>query len=359
MVRGQAQNASGSPIAILDFIGARTIGITGTRPCATPSRLPLSVRQRHESPVSTNPRSPGSSVGKRMTKRLEVVCDDRYIDVATVLQKVRRLHRRPSTKSRWHSFRSVEWPALFQLIDVCGGIHRGISDYRAGDLKGSWRSLEIVMNDGLAIEDIMNWPTIVDEAIPASSEIPNKTDLDRDGCVHINSFIEACNVRTLERSLQRLRKRFKGGDLRMDLKRDEHLDLAELFDVVEQALCDRWFAELTGYRFSSDSYRLSIAMQHLPTRGLCWHRDIDWPAEPYTTTVIYSLEDAPRDRGGAFLYYNERTNQMRFKFRQRHEASILRNDVPRSKRILHAVSEFYGNDSSRQTMIIQCVRQVH
>jgi hypothetical protein len=264
-----------------------------------------------------------------------------------------------TAESMWHYFTPEEWPALFDLVDVCGGMHRLIQDFRAGHLAGTWPALTKVISDGLAIEDLLNRPAVVEDATPALCREPDeaKEDFERDGCVNINFLIRQQNVADFERCVNQLRNRFRYDNIRVDLRREDYPDLAQLFDIVEEGLSGSSFSNLTGYCFSPDSYRLAVAMQNLPERGLCWHRDIEWPVEPDAVTVIYSLKDRARQEGGAFLYYCARTNEMKYIVRQCHEASILRNDSPRHKRIFHAVSENYGTDRSRETMIIQCIKR--
>lgn len=285
--------------------------------------------------------------------------DHRLVASATVLKKVRQIHCRMTAESMWHYFTPEEWPALFDLVDVCGGMHRLIQDFRAGHLAGAWPSLTKVISDGLAIEDLLNRPAVVEAATPAVCREPDeaKEDFERDGCVNINFLIRQQNVADFERCVNQLRNRFRYDNIRVDLRREDYPDLTQLFDIVEEGLSGSSFSNLTGYCFSPDSYRLAIAMQNLPERGLCWHRDIEWPVEPDAVTVIYSLKDRARQEGGAFLYYCVRTNEMKYIVRQCHEASILRNDSPRHKRIFHAVSESYGTNRSRETMIIQCIKR--
>jgi hypothetical protein len=285
--------------------------------------------------------------------------DHRLVAATTVLKKLRQIHCRMTAESTWHYFTPEEWPALFDLVDVCGGMHRLIQDFRAGHLAAMWPSLTKLISDGLAIEGLLSWPAVVEDAIPALCREPDeaKGDFERDGCVNINFLIRQQDVADFERCVHQLRNRFKYDNIRVDLRREDYPDLAQLFDIVEEGLSGYSFSNLTGYCFSPDSYRLAIAMQNLPARGLCWHRDIEWPVEPDAVTVIYSLKDRARQEGGAFLYYCVRTNEMKYIFRQFHEASILRNDSPKHKRIFHAVSECYGTDRSRETMIIQCIKR--
>lgn len=292
---------------------------------------------------------------------LDEAPDHRLVAANTVLKKVRQIHSRATEESMWHYFNREEWPALFDLADVCGGMHRLIQDFRAGHLAGMWPPLVKVISDGVAIEGLLNWPAVVKDATPAICRDPDKAkeDFDRDGCVNINFLIGQQNVADFDQCVHQLRNRFSYNNIRVDLRREDYPDLARLFDIIEEGLSGYSFSNLTGYRFSPDSYRLAIAMQNLPERGLCWHRDIDWPVEPDAVTVIYSLKDRAREDGAAFLYYCARTNEMKYIFRQCHEASILRNDSPKHKRIFHAVSESHGTDKSRETMIIQCVKRPH
>jgi hypothetical protein len=289
----------------------------------------------------------------------ESLSDHGLVAATMALKKVRQIHCQTTTESMWHYFTPEEWPALFDLADVCRGMHELIQNFRAGHLPGMWPPLAKVISDGLAIEGLLNWPAVVEGATPALCREPDKAkeDFERDGCVNINFLIRQQNVADLDRCINQLRTRFSYGNIRLDLRREIYPDLAQLFDIVEEGLSSDSFRDLTGYRFSPDSYRLAIAMQNLPASGLCWHRDIDWPVEPDAVTVIYSLKDRPHQDGGAFLYYCERTNEIKYIVRQCHEASILRNGEPKHKRIFHAVSESQGADKSRETMIIQCVKR--
>ena len=62
-------------------------------------------------------------------------------------------------------------------------------------------------------------------------------------------------------------------------------------------------------------------------------------------------------KGGAFLYYVPWTNELYVSYRQRHQATVLWNSRDNEGRLLHAVSGYLTEDTSRHLIILQCLRR--
>ena len=120
------------------------------------------------------------------------------------------------------------------------------------------------------------------------------------------------------------------------------------------------FGTLTGFDIERDDYSLTLSLQDLDPAGIGWHRDLYWPREwvgEDVFAVLYGLGDDSEEKGGAFVYYVPWENQVYARYRQRHEATILWNAREDSGRILHAVSGYHGEDTSRHLLILQCLRR--
>ncbi len=109
-----------------------------------------------------------------------------------------------------------------------------------------------------------------------------------------------------------------------------------------------------------DTYTLTLSLQDLDPAGIGWHRDLYWPREwvgEDVFAVLYGLDADSPETGGAFVYYVPWENEDYARYRQRHEATILWNARQDSGRILHAVSGYHGEDTSRHLLILQCLRR--
>ena len=136
--------------------------------------------------------------------------------------------------------------------------------------------------------------------------------------------------------------------------------MLDLFTLFDTALASDRFRRLTGFDLDREAYTLTLSLQDLDPAGIGWHRDLYWPKEwvgEDVFAVLYGLSDDSAEKGGAFLYYVPWFNQLHAGYRRRHQATVLWNSRDDEGRILHAVSGYHTEDTSRHLIILQCLRR--
>ncbi|MEM7587244.1 MAG: hypothetical protein AAF560_27890 [Acidobacteriota bacterium] len=272
-----------------------------------------------------------------------------------------RLAELPTTSGEsWEAFDPEDWPQLFALLAVAADLPRLVDNRALSDMPdGLWPELRTVTTELRALQGLVDLPIVPGAASPvACRTLPELesavTELEQTHCVTVDFLLEPD---------QRTRLDALVAELAVDrlgqwgqLERDE---APELFDVFDRALAGEHFRRLTGFDHQRDEFTLTLSLQDLDRTGIGWHRDLYWPREwvgQDVFAVLYGLGDDAPEKGGAFLYYTRHDNAIRACYRQKHQATVLWNSREDSGRILHAVSRYLTEDTSRHLIILQCLR---
>lgn len=277
-----------------------------------------------------------------------------------LLGRLRQLQEHP-VETWWESFEPSQWPTLFRLLTLAGDLP-SFSDH--GPLKHPpaelWPQLAEVSQDMMRLQRLVQSPRVPSTARTMDCQrIDDETarqELTSSHCVTVEALLDPSRHQRLESLVDSLRpaKENSWGTL-------ERSESPGLFALFDEALAAPGFARLTGYRAARDTYTLTLSLQSLQRQGIGWHQDLYWPKEwvgEDVFAVLYGLgDDDTQAKGGAFLYYSPWHNELRAVYRRRHQATILWNGRRPEERILHAVSNYLGEDSSRHLIILQCLRR--
>lgn len=278
---------------------------------------------------------------------------------ADILAQLRDLETLP-VDSWWEAFSAPQWPSLFRLLTLAADLPP-FADH--GPLREPpadfWPQLAAVSADMLRLQRMVQAPTVPTQTrhmTSSSASSPEaREELHSSHCATVEDLLDGTRRHQLDQLINRLRPAKEG--TWGTLERAESPDLFALFD---QALARSAFADLTGYQAQRDTYTLTLSLQALQPEGIGWHQDLYWPQEwvgEDVFAVLYGLSEDTVSKGGAFLYYVPWQNEMRAIYRQPHQATILWNARQPRGRLLHAVSRYSGDDSSRHLIILQCLRR--
>lgn len=274
-----------------------------------------------------------------------------------VLERLRQLEGPP--ESWWDTWTADEWPILFRLLQVAADLplfadNNTLSQPPAG----LWPELASVASDITRLQQLVQTPTVSSarlmDSLPAHSPAA-AAELQDSHCVTVHDLLDEGGRRRLDTAVDALR--LSKADSWGALTRQEGPEVFEIFDA---ALADPAFADLTGYRAERDTYTLTLSLQSLQASGIGWHQDLYWPKEwvgEDVFAVLYGLGDDDVERGGAFVYYEPWRNEIRAVYRRRHQATVLWNARQPEGRLLHAVSGYHTDDTSRHLIILQCLRR--
>lgn len=283
------------------------------------------------------------------------------LSAAEVLRLLAQMPDDLETGERWRAFAPSVWPSLFQLLEVAADLPRLADNQTLAHLPEEvWPDLARVGADWLRLQQLVDDPVIPPGAETAvvhgaGSRLAAREELEGSHCVTIDDFFTPEQRSDLDRQIAHLADTRAGfwGQL-------EPADAPELFDLVQRGLAGESFAGLTGFDLDRDTFTLTLSLQSLDPAGIGWHRDLYWPKEwvgEDVFAVLYGLGDDSPEKGGAFLYYVPWINEIRAIYRRRHQATILLNHHTTEGRILHAVSRYLGDDTSRHLIILQCLRR--
>lgn len=283
-----------------------------------------------------------------------------------VLETLRRLDGE-APQAVWRAIEPRHRAALFRLLTVAADLPRLAGNATLENLPaGLWPELAAVGGDLLRLQRLVDQPVIPpgteDAAVHSLAGEHDDRDLEdaadelrRRHCVTVEGLFDDARRATLDRLIGELAERKMGSW--GQLEREEATDLFDLFD---SALAGEAFHHLTGWTAGRDEYSLTLSLQDLDPSGIGWHRDLYWPKEwvgEDVFAVLYALGDDPPEKGGAFLYYVPWEDQLLAVQRRHHQATVLWNAAATEGRLLHAVSGYHGDDTSRHLVILQCLRR--
>ena len=275
--------------------------------------------------------------------------------------------------SWWQAFQPAERPALFHLLAVAADLPRFGDSATLAAMIGtrdiakdvpqtarSWPELAQVGDELIRLQRLVDRPVVADGS--QAPEAYSRTDVGKacqelaeNRCVTTGGFFDEDPRRALQDQIEALAARRAG--TWDQLERDEAPDL---FLLVDEALASEHFHRLTGFDLERDAYTLTLSLQDLDRAGIGWHRDLYWPREwvgEDVFTVLYGLGDDSPSKGGAFLYYVPGSDTLYASYRRQHQATVLWNARHSEERLLHAVSGYLGEDTSRHLLILQCLRR--
>ncbi len=279
----------------------------------------------------------------------------------TILEVLRELPEADGPEAWWRALTAADWPHLFPLLGIAADIPRlKDSSMLTAMSPGLWPELFQVGDDVRRLQHLADRPAVPPEA--RAAPVYSRTDLqvarrelDENRCVNVDFLFDSPGRQALEAQIEDLAGDKVGtwGQLARD---EQHA----LFELVDNALASDGFRHLTGFDLDRDEYTLTLSLQDLDAVGIGWHRDLYWPAEwvgEDVFSVLYALDDDGPAKGGAFLYYVPEDNDLYSVYRRRHQATVLWNCRERDRRLLHAVSGYHGDDTSRHLIILQCLRR--
>lgn len=282
-----------------------------------------------------------ASLGRRLLRRLEVLAEQPVEDW-------------------WDALEPQDWPVLFRLLTVAADLplfadHRHLR-HPPADL---WPQLAQVADDMLRLQRLVQCPSVpaatrLMPCLAADAEEAGQ-ELQDSHCVTVSRLLTPPQEKELDRLVDGLRATKDGswGAL-------ERSEARAVFDLFDAALASPSFQRLTGYQAGRDTYTLTLSLQSLQAAGIGWHQDLYWPREwigEDVFAVLYGLSEDSPDKGGAFVYYVPWHNELRAVFRRQHQATVLWNAKEAAGRLLHAVSRYHGDDTSRPLIILQCLRR--
>ncbi|RMH21260.1 MAG: hypothetical protein D6696_06190 [Acidobacteria bacterium] len=281
-------------------------------------------------------------------------------EIAAVLAALRALPPEAPASSWWRRFDRRRWPALFRLLDLAAGLPRLRDQPALADLEpGLWPELEAVTADLLRLQRLADEPVVPAAAGDVPSFAPGRlaaarARLEEHHCVNLDGLLDRRRQAALEEAVAALAVELDGTWGELDRQRG-----AAVYELIEGVLGGGVFRRLTGFELGRDPYTLTLSLQRLAATGIAWHRDLYWPREWVGRDVFalfYALDDDRPEKGGAFVYYLPWHNRIYAFYRRRHQATILWNSADPAGRILHAVSSYHGDDTSRRLLIVQCLR---
>ncbi len=261
----------------------------------------------------------------------------------------------------WRLFDRDSWRRLFPLLAVAADLprlsgHRSLAELPAGH----WPNLDAVAADVANLQRMIDHPVVPADADlaachPLAALEQAAAELDETHCATVDFLLDQADRRRLDALVAKLATERAGswGQL-------ERAEAPDLFALFDQALASDRFGRLTGFDFTRDTYSLTLSLQDLDPAGIGWHRDLYWPREwvgEDVFAVLYGLGGDSPEKGGAFVYYVPWLDQLRARYRRRHEATVLWNSADDAGRILHAVSGYHTADTSRHLIILQCLRR--
>lgn len=261
----------------------------------------------------------------------------------------------------WDAFGRDRWPELFRFLAIAADLPRLAGNRTLDGLPAeTWPQLAEVAGDVRRLQELIDRPLVPAEARDAAVHSLGALsaaaeELDSTHCVSVDFLFEKAERERLDGLVAELARERSGSW--GQLERGEAPDLFGLFDT---GLASDRFRRLTGFDLERDAYTLTLSLQDLDPVGIGWHRDLYWPREwvgEDVFAVLYGLGDDSPEKGGAFLYYVPWENELCAVYRRRHEATVLWNSRDDEGRILHAVSGYHTEDTSRHLIILQCLRR--
>ena len=275
-----------------------------------------------------------------------------------LLDRLRQLDGSP--ESWWDAWSPDDWPTLFRLLQVAADLPLFADNNTLSRPPADfWPQLAEVATDIARLQQLVQTPTVphgaeLMESLPADAPAA-AAELEGSHCVTVHDLLDVQGRQRLDAAVDALRpgKQDSWGAL----SRQEG---PEVFDIFDGAVASPAFADLTGYQAQRDTYTLTLSLQSLQSSGIGWHQDLYWPKEwvgEDVFAVLYGLGDDDAQRGGAFVYYEPWRNEIRAVYRRRHQATVLWNARQPEGRLLHAVSGYHTDDTSRHLIILQCLRR--
>lgn len=293
------------------------------------------------------------------------------LEIQTVLSRLQplRSHRGQLSPVRamcaaeevWRALPRQEQPALFELLDLAAGLPRDAARSLLEPLASNiWPELESALENLEALQILVDHPVVPPGATlsrphDATDLEDATTELTKWHCTTIDFFFMPDERDRLDLLVAELAAR-KGGSWGM-LERAEHSALFTLFDA---ALGSDRFRHLTDFDLERDVYTLTLSLQDLQPAGIGWHRDLYWPKEwigEDVFAVLYALGSDSPEKGGAFVCHHPEEDLVSAIYRQHHQATVMWNSRDKAGRLLHAVTGYHGDDTSRHMVILQCLRR--
>jgi hypothetical protein len=278
-----------------------------------------------------------------------------------ILDVLRDLPADADAEAWWRTLTAEDWPALFPLLGIAADLPRlKDSSALAATAPELWPELARVGADVLRLQRLVDHPAVPPAARPApvfsiADSAAAQVELAESRCVTVDFLFDELGRQALAAQVEELARERMGAW--GEVSRDER---PALFDLVDAALGGDRFGDLTGFDLDRDDYTLTLSLQDLDPAGIGWHRDLYWPREwvgEDVFSVLYGLGDDSPAKGGAFLYYVPEHNGLWAVYRRRHQATVLWNCRDGGRRLLHAVSGYRGEDTSRHLLILQCRRR--
>jgi len=279
----------------------------------------------------------------------------------TILALLRDLPAAAGAEAWWRQLSAADWPRLFPLLGVAADLPRlKDSSALATMAPDLWPELARVGDDVRRLQRLADHPAVPPAARPAPvysivDRQAARVELLASRCVTVDFLFDGLRQEALAAQVEDLARDEMGSWGQLERHRRP-----ALFDLVDDALASDRFRDLTGFDPDRDEYTLTLSLQDLDATGIGWHRDLYWPREwvgEDVFSVLYGLGDDSPAKGGAFLYYVPEHNGLYAVYRRRHQATVLWNCRDSERRLLHAVSGYRGDDTSRHLIILQCLRR--
>lgn len=272
-----------------------------------------------------------------------------------------RLHNIPEGVEPWNAFSSDDDPALFRLLDLAADMPRLRSNETLAAWPAAlWPELAATRDGLFLLQDLVDQPIVPDRA--QASACYGISDLDAaqrelhdDHHAWVDFFFDPEQQSRLDDLLAKLDTASlpPWGELPRD-------GAPEIYALGEEALTHERFRQLTGFDIQRDEYTLTLSQQALDPAGIGWHRDLYWPKEwigEDVFAVLYGLTSDAPENGGAYIYFVENKAELRYHYRQRHQATVIWNGQTREQRPIHAVSRYHGDATARHHLHFQCRRR--
>ena len=261
----------------------------------------------------------------------------------------------------WHAVDRSDWPALFHLLDLAADLPRLATNPTFDAFSGElWPELDTVRCGLYRLQELVDQPIVPPGARPAAEHGLDGFDeavreLEETHCVHMDFLLEPEQRLALDAEVAELGKTRMGSW--GELERDSSPGLYEIF---ESGLGSERFRRLSGFDLERDEYTLTLSLQDLDSGGIGWHRDLYWPKEwvgEDVFAVLYALGTDTPELGGAFVHYVPWHNEVCALYRKRHQATVMWNSADSNGRLIHAVSRYLTEVTSRHLVILQCHRR--
>lgn len=257
----------------------------------------------------------------------------------------------------WHAATRERWPVLFHWLDVGVALEslRYHDAVQETDLS-HWPRLREAVGEAEAISRLRESPVIVAQSQAAvchdvSEAATAAAEFQARRCTQLDFLRNDPNGARLESLLRPTIQERAAGGCREELSPQQW---PELYQCVAAVMQTEAMRQVMGQPRISH-YEVTLGLQNLEAHGVGWHRDQYWPDHPHAITVIISLLDDSAEKGGAFLVYDDRANELLHFHRGRLQTTLIDNNSPRNGRLFHAVSQYLGDDTARHTLIVQCV----